>query len=157
MIYLDLDGVFADFDKKLKELNITPRHPDRWKVIEQVDNFFLHLHVIDRSKELFDTIYYGTHDNVAILTAAPQPTQKLKTAVEDKVHWVRKHLHRNVPVIVTNGWENKIKYHYDGDILIDDMQRNIDHWQSVGGRGICHVSGDNETTLSALSKLLNNI
>ena len=140
IIFLDLDGVFADFKKRFREIVHFDYDTDpegAWRRLDQVDNLFLTLDPFPYAKEMFDEIQsYGIETKV--LTALPWLTGKLKTAAADKEAWVRQHLSPTIEVICTEGWKGKRQYAPQHNILIDDMRRNIDDWRDAGGVGIHH-------------------
>ena len=72
-------------------------------------------------------------------------------ASEDKIAWVRRLLSDKV-VIHTINREQKPEYCTGKDcILIDDLKRNIEPWEELGGTGILHI--DAESTLRKLREL----
>lgn len=142
IIYLDLDGVFADFKKRFKEIVHFDYDEDpagAWKRLETVDHLFLSLEPFSYAKGFYDTIA-ETGIPHKFLTAMPRLTGKLKTAAQDKTEWVHRYLDPQVEVICTDGWRGKAAYARSDAILIDDMQRNIDAWREAGGIGILHRS-----------------
>lgn len=156
MLYIDLDGVLADFDGKV--LEITGKYPSElttkelWKQLQVVDNFYYSLDIIEGSKEFLDYILYTSQVRVEILTALPSPSKKLRTSSNDKIMWVYDKLD---PYIITNcvsNWRMKTYFcRNDDDILIDDQEKNIVNWQEAGGIGILH---DNfEDTIQKLKEL----
>lgn len=56
-----------------------------------------------------------------------------------------------MPVFLVNGGKAKAQMARPGDILIDDLPRNIDDWRAAGGTGILHT--DARSTLRALALL----
>ncbi len=156
MIYIDLDGVLADFNSKVRE--ITGKYPSElttkelWKQLQLVDNFYYSLDIIKGSEEFLDHIWRNSTVLVEILTALPSPSKKLRTSSNDKIMWVYDKLD---PYIITNcvsNWRMKTYFcRNDDDILIDDQEKNIVNWQEAGGIGILH---DNfEDTIQKLKEL----
>lgn len=156
MIYLDLDGVFADFQGAIvKHTGINNYKDDPkgvWEKLEKVPYLFRTLDPIPGSKDLFDAIVkkHGEH-NVQMLTALPLLTGLLTTAAYDKTQWVRTHLSETIVVNCSKGWREKTNWCSGGDILIDDMQRNIIEWEQAGGTGVHHVC--NESTRGKMKLL----
>ena len=142
-IYLDLDGVLADFPKSAKILMGNDyeklSNDDFWKYVNSVDHIFLHLDPMPKYKTLLNYLE-STKIPLAILTAIPRPTGNLKTAEEDKIAWVRKHLSETIPVITVIGGSNKAKYATPTSLLIDDLKSNIDAFIQAGGQAILHTS-----------------
>ena len=143
MIYLDIDGVFADFSGAVQKhcpgLIYQQHSKQIWEVLETIPNFFSTLDPILPNLKLYD-IVFGNGVDVQFLTALPRATGYLKTAQRDKTDWVHKYINC-AQVNCVSSWEMK-KYFCQGihDILIDDSPRNIDDWIKVGGTGILHVT-----------------
>lgn len=150
-INIDLDGVMADFyGETTRILGVDYRSlppAQAWGRLEQVDNLFLHLPALPDALALWEGLQ--GRGNLRILTACPKPTGKLHTAARDKIEWVRRHIDRNVPVIVVEHGLMKAHWAAPGAILIDDLSRNINAWYAAGGHGILHRSA--EDTLSQLT------
>ena len=84
-VFLDLDGVFADFDKRVKHL--TGKHPNQltrdrlWKMVNSDKRFFAELELIEGCMVLWE----ATRDLEPIfLTGAPSA----KVFQEQKKEWV---------------------------------------------------------------------
>lgn len=157
-LYLDLDGVFANFEEAISfaRSNLNSEHhndPSRlWSVLQNVDNLFLHLKPIPQSIEAFNEVTIRSKYPVKILTSLPMLKEKLITAPSDKRLWVSKNLSSNIEVICVSNWRKKRKYCIvPSDVLVDDMERNIRDWKSVGGVGIHHV--DWSTSITKLQEL----
>jgi 5'(3')-deoxyribonucleotidase len=152
-IYLDLDGCFSDFNSKVQEVTGSlVWTPDHWSIIDKVPNFFAKLDILPHSKPAFNAIMsFGL--KTEILTAMPKPTNQFVTTAADKTKWVRRHLHPTIPVNCSDGWDKKIDWVAPNHILVDDMQRNIDHWEQHGGIGV-HHGGNWDKTILTLKNVL---
>lgn len=153
---LDLDGVFADFEKKVFEVcgfNYKDDPKNAWSTLDKVDHLFLSLDPLPGASLFFNIILNSLKDDVEpfILTALPLRTNKLVTAEEDKHKWVAEYLNRDIMVICTDGWQRKANYIDRSTYLVDDAIRNVRLADSVGGTGILHTQ--QSETLRRLEEL----
>ncbi len=153
LIYLDMDGVLADFDRGVRELcrmealpqngKHDPKQDDlMWKAIRETDHFYDRLELMPGAKELFDGIYGKYGDRCEILTGIPREERGIVTSEQDKRSWTRRMLSDTVKV---NAVCRKHKQNFctgPGSVLIDDREKTIREWQKLGGTGILHVSAE---------------
>lgn len=137
-LYLDLDGVMADFDRHFPEVfgvdHRSLADDALWGHINSHPSFFRDLPVCDGAIAFFDRVSYA---QPIILTACP--TTNYQQVARQKRAWVREHLSPNCTVLPVMGGRNKPLFmHEPGDILIDDFERNIRAWEEEGGVGILH-------------------
>lgn len=137
-IYLDLDGVMADFDKYfLEQFGVVSNSlddPTLWKWINAHGNFFSNLPPCEGAIDFYNSL---GDLNVTILTACPKTNYTV--AAVQKRDWVYRHLSPNVTVIPMLGGKNKCLFmHSPGDILIDDYEKNCIPWREHGGLAIQH-------------------
>lgn len=153
-IYVDLDGVLSDFygesTRILGEDYRSLPPAAAWSRLERVANLFRHLPLLPDALDLWQGLQ--GRGRLHILTAMPKPTGKLTTAAGDKRAWVRQHLGREVPVFVVSHGVKKAQLAAAGDILIDDLPRNIETWVAAGGVGILHRNAAD--TLAQLAAVL---
>jgi 5'-nucleotidase len=144
-IYLDLDGVMADFDTHFVEkFGVDPQTLDddvMWKMINGYQDFYANLPLMKDAVDLFEFLLWGPApwepEDVIILSACPR--SNYKNAAIQKRAWVREHLSKNITVIPMMGGVNKALFmHEPGDILIDDMEKNCKAWEELGGKAIVH-------------------
>lgn len=154
-LYVDLDGVLADFAggfKKLgygdiEEFKKDHTSEDLYHVIRSKDpHFFLHLDWMEGGEELWDVV---KEHNPKILTT---PAQSIKHCKDDKKKWVEQHLGSDIEVIFSS---TKGDYADNNSILIDDMDKNLIPWKEAQGIAIKHTSTPN--TLAKLKKLFGKI
>ena len=150
-IYLDLDGVFADFDGGFKKITgHLPKEVSKkvlWSSIYKADHFFFNLEVVPESKELWDHV---KKTNPKFLTGLPSSVE----GRDDKVRWVHTHYGKEYEVIVLPK-KDKRKYAAPNAILIDDRHDNISEWKADGGIGIYHKDGTNfDSTIAELKSIL---
>jgi len=157
-IYVDLDGVMANFEKLVVEtvgIHYWDRTTDKfWHRIDKVPNFYYKLELLPASLAMFNQILdvHGT-DIVEVLTGAPLPTNELATSCQDKRDWFRDNVNPDVTVNTIEGGKNKYKFLADNPqaVLIDDYDRNIKAWIAHGGCGILHT--DPPSTIAKLKLL----
>lgn len=147
-IYVDMDGVLADFDRQYETVFGT--HADKrldnvdWKAVRKVADFYLHIPPMLDMPQLWRHI--GPHRPI-VLTGVPLDVPE---APENKRAWVRKHLGREVKVICCRSRE-KSRYAKAGDILIDDWEKYRALWLAKGGRWVTHRSAAD--TIATLSEI----
>lgn len=155
-IWLDMDGVFADFQVVASEIlgrqtgwNELDITSDEWKVLASHPHLYSSLPVMPGSFELMEEVVSHLDEfEVKFLTAIPRVTT-MPFAKEDKANWVEE----NFPGIeVEFGPYSKDKWKHAKflDILIDDKPSNVLEWVSRGnGISIFH-DGDHKKTIKLL-------
>ena len=154
-IYVDMDGVVADFDMTVgqilgRELNASSQHnisPEEWNIIALYPRLYLDLPLMEHATHLvgYCTSLVSKY-NTQFLTALPL-RKTLPLAQEDKIEWCRKYF----PGYKVNfGPRSVDKWKWcepnSGDILIDDRMSNIEEWcEKGGGIGILYQNRINET------------
>lgn len=139
--FLDLDGVMCDFlggfKKKFKVNFFDIPEEEAWGLVKDQPNLWAELEPCNKALLFWSMI---KEYNPIILTAVPKTS--FITSAQNKRHWVREWLGDNVRMIPVQGGTNKAAYiNHPGDILIDDMEKNIKPWIKHGGFGIIH-NGD---------------
>jgi 5'(3')-deoxyribonucleotidase len=142
-LYLDLDGVMADFDGSFPAVfgldHRSLADDAMWLHINGHPSFFRDLPPIPGAVEFFRSI---EHLDPIILTACPK--SNYAHVATQKVEWVRTHLSAHVTVLPVLGGSSKPLFmHAKGDILIDDFRRNTEAWDAAGGTAILHRSFPN--------------
>ena len=136
-LFLDLDGVLADFEARVGELFNGRKVEDikpsvLWSTLARQPDFFGTLALMPDALELWE---FARHHNPTILTGKPRGTW----ADAQKVSFVRKHFGPSVPVIVCFAAE-KGRFASPSAVLVDDMLKNRDTWVSSGGVFVHHTS-----------------
>lgn len=153
MIYLDMDGVIADFDKKYIELHgITPREAEKNKKFDHYFNEFIE----QKGFQTLDLLPGATEGLTFLRKHLTVPTQILSSTANEarydeiskqKKIWLETHGITFTPNFVP-GKRHKWKFAAPDKIIIDDTESVINQWKEAGGIGILHK--DWMTTLAIL-------
>ena len=149
VIYLDMDGVIADFFggvekmygvKHWKELTSVKTGGElKQEVIDRItgSDFFSTLPKFPSADGLIQLIKSATGGHFSILTS-PLIGDHENSAAQKKV-WISKNIEKPDEVIVS-GRKEKWAKQKDGtpNILIDDRPVNIERWEAKGGYGILY-------------------
>ena len=138
-LYLDCDGVLADFDKGATAvLGLPPRAFEKrhglgkfWQKLAQAPDFYFSLPLLDDAMVLFEAV---RHLNPVILTGLPRGNW----AADQKVRWAAEHFPGTG--IITTMARNKRDHAKEGDVLVDDQERHRHLWEGVGGFFVHHRS-----------------
>lgn len=155
-IYLDMDGVIADFTKGYKELNnMEPREAEKHKRFDHFfDEFiaagkFANLDAMPDTNQLIvylNHLYMNRSVPTEILSSTASQ-DRFEEVSRQKILWLKKQginfKHNFVP-----GKRFKCQYATPDSIIIDDTQSVIDDWRKAGGIAIWHK--DAATTISQL-------
>jgi len=153
MIYLDLDGVVADFYKRYIDLyNVVPSEVSR----KEFDLHFAHF-IETRQFETLE-LMPGAIELIEFLRGLDVPTEILSSTSNEKRHadiseqklnWLKEH-QIDFKSNLVPGKRLKKTYANPNSILIDDTPQNIDQWRQQGGIGILHK---NVTTTLGILKM----
>lgn len=146
-LYLDLDGVLADFDRGV--VAVTGRLPDQlpvkvmWQAIAKAPDFYGSLELMADA----DTLWASCKPHgPTILTGLPLG----KWAEPQKRRWVANMLGAEVRVITCMS-RDKHRYSGRGCILVDDRPGLREAWEAAGGTFILHTNA--EASIAALRDL----
>jgi hypothetical protein len=146
-IYVDLDGVLADFDQHYETVFgvIANKETDNvdWKAVGEVTNFYANIPPMEDMQELWNYVYFVSqaffNNKPIVLTGIPY---SVVTAEANKRAWVQKHIGDDIQVIGCKS-KDKCSYAKPGDVLIDDWKRYKHLWIEKGGVWITHTSAKN--------------
>ena len=138
-LYLDCDGVLADFDKgAAAALGMHPKAFEKrfglgrfWAKLATAPDFYFSLPLLGDAMELFEAV---RHLDPIILTGLPRGNW----AADQKVRWAAKHFPGTR--IITTMARDKRDHAKEGDVLVDDQLRHSALWEEVGGVFIHHKS-----------------
>ena len=152
-IYLDMDGVIADFAVRYKQqYHMEPREAEKKKEF----NKFFDEFIATKQFETLDLMPGAMDGLVFLRKQLVVPTQILSSTANQerydeisrqKMIWLQTHGITFTPNFVP-GKKHKWKYAAPDKIIIDDTESVIDDWRKVGGIGILHK--DWPTTLAIL-------
>jgi hypothetical protein len=156
MIYLDMDGVIANFDKRFIELfGVNAKNnlsEDEFQVYFKKfldGKNFTTLDLMPGANILFG---YLNNTGLPIHILSSTSSQKNHDEVSyQKEIWLNKH-HIDYPAIFVPGKEYKPNFADSESILIDDTESIIKGWNKAGGVGILHT--DALTTIDILVTML---
>jgi len=131
-LYLDCDGVLADFDAAAEKIFGMPprafqaRHGAArfWSRLAQHPDFFGTLPLMPGAMELYAAV---RHLDPVILTGLPRGNW----AAEQKVRWAAQHFPGTR--IITTLAADKRDHCKHGDVLVDDTLKYQHLWEAAGG------------------------
>ena len=158
-IYVDMDGVVADFDQRFIDLSgMLPREFEAkygknafWEFIDEGDNklkFWVGIPQMSDAQQLMDFV---SKYNYEMLTAPSLKKQSLMGKGLWVINQTKKGLFPSKPKVNYKSAKNKKDFAAPNHILIDDKASTIDSWNAAGGIGILHTSASN--TINQLKKL----
>ena len=159
-IYIDMDGVVADFDSYVSALlgrpigwGATQDLTDvEWERLASVDRLYFQMPLMPDATKLIAYIKsLSTRFHVQFLTAVPRRST-IPSAKDDKQAWVDKYF-PGMRMDIGPYSHHKQKWCKPGDILIDDRPSNIEQWTAVGGIAIYHT-GDEDASIKRLNEVI---
>lgn len=153
-LFLDCDGVLADFDAGARKLlGMSPaafeaKHGkgEFWKRLARAPDFYGTLEEMPDAQRLFRAV---EHLKPTILTGLPLG----KWAAPQKERWAAKHF-PGVPIITTMA-RDKHLHMERGDVLVDDRENHRGLWENAGGIFVHHRNA--EETLGKLKPIYPSI
>ena len=137
-LFLDCDGVLADFDAaaqllfgmKSRTAQELLGNKEFWWRIRKSGDFYRKLPLVPDALELFHAV---AHLNPIILTGVPLGGW----AEPQKIAWAAHHF-PNTPMITCASREKFLHMRHVGDVLVDDYLRYREVWEEAGGIFILH-------------------
>lgn len=142
-IFLDLDGVLADFDRRATAILGTPpaeyerRHgtPAFWATLRRrAPSLYAELPLMSDARALWDGVRALARGEPIILTGVP----RWRDAADQKRRWVAEHFPG--AKVITTFAAKKSDHAEPGSVLIDDRPKYRDRWEAKGGVFIVHRS-----------------
>lgn len=153
-LFLDCDGVLADFDAGATEvLGMSPRafeqrHGKRefWRRLTRARDFYATLPLMPDAAMLFDAV---AHLDPVILTGLPLGDW----AAPQKVRWAAEHFPGTR--IITCMARDKFRHMTGLDVLVDDRADHRDKWEAAGGTFVHHKSA--RQSLEQLAEIYSSV
>ncbi len=146
-LFLDLDGVLADFERGVK--TVTGKRPEElptkvmWRELSRHKDFYGTLEFMHDAQELWR---FCEPFAPTILTGLPLGSW----APEQKRRWVAHMLGPRVKVITCMA-RDKHRYASPGAVLVDDREKARAPWETAGGTFVLHTGA--KTSIAALMGL----
>lgn len=165
-VYLDMDGVVADWDRAATEYLKEPRTvgmaateerywpQEQWARLRHAPHFYRTLpkmpqadRMVNLARDLRDTANY----QLMFLTAIPKGND-VPYAFWDKMLWAQEN-YPDIPVMFGPYSTDKQDHCEPGDILVDDRRDNCDRWEAAGGAAV-YVTEDYDLALKQFQDLV---
>jgi 5'(3')-deoxyribonucleotidase len=156
-VYLDMDGVLADFFGEWSRISGVDHYKDindvesKLQLVRDHPTFWVDLPMLPHAKALIKAVVekYGEY------RICSKPLEGDTRSKPGKMEWIQKHLSDMPPaeVILT---ADKAKFAtHDGapNILVDDYGVNINSWRAAGGIGIKY----DDSAFPQVAKILSSI
>jgi len=153
-LFLDADGVLADFDLGARRLlglrpkDFIAKHGRGafWKRLAKAKNFYGTLPEMPDARRLFDAV---KHLEPTILTGLPMGSW----AAPQKIEWAAEHF-PGVPIITCMA-RDKHKHMHPGDVLVDDREKHRKAYEEAGVVFVHHRNA--EDSLRQLAKIFPSV
>jgi hypothetical protein len=153
-LFLDCDGVLADFDAGVRALlGMSPhefegRHgkSEFWRRIAKAPDFYATLPEMPDAQLLFGAV---EHLDPTILTGLPLG----KWAAPQKIRWAAEHFPGTK--IITCMARDKYRHMARGDVLVDDRADHRAKWEDAGGTFVHHK--ETRASLEELARIFPSI
>ena len=153
-LFLDADGVLADFDESARRLlGLSPKEfiakhgrSEFWRRLAKANNFYGDLREMPDARQLFNAV---KHLNPTILTGLPVGNW----AAPQKIEWAADHF-PGVPIITCMARDKHLHMNA-GDVLVDDREKHRASYEAAGVVFVHHRSA--KESLARLAKLFPSV
>lgn len=156
-IYLDMDGVIADFETEYK--NMFGELPEETRVKKGMPEFVVRWNqiistgIFRRLQKMPDAEILLEHlktvSSPVYILSSTSDIESHGPVQEQKLEWLK---NENIlyPAVLVPGKRFKQHYATKHSLLIDDTEVNVTQWLDNGGQGIVHTSASE--TIKEMSK-----
>jgi hypothetical protein len=138
-LYLDMDGVLADFDKRATAIlgmfpaDFEARYGAKafWSILQDSPEFYNSFSMMIDAPFLLDAV---SHLKPVVLTGVPLG----EWAAPQKREWIKRMI-PGTPVITCRS-KDKAQFCSPGDVLVDDRTEYKHLWEAAGGTYVVHRS-----------------
>lgn len=154
-IYIDLDGVLADFDKQWEDLTDqygikAPAKPPFFQTVLKANPQFWY--DMPKMAQCDNLVQWASRWGFNILS---KPVPSDPNCVPGKIHWVKTNLRHQPAQILLKLDKSPWAVDADGpNILIDDRTSNTVPWAAKGGHAMLYSPERHEEIIRACTKLL---
>jgi hypothetical protein len=138
LVFIDMDGVVADFDKHVVEVygkpmeSMTNKEKDRFWDAECVAfRFFANSPLIQEGASLVKSLCEASFP-VSFLTSTGGQLQHIEIA-KQKLDFLQRHGFGDLPVAFATGTASKATFASPSNVLVDDREKVVDAFRSNGG------------------------
>jgi hypothetical protein len=156
-VYLDMDGVLADFFGEWARLSKVDHYKDindpeeNLQLVRDHPTFWVDLPMLPHAKALIKTVV----EQFGEYRICSKPLEGDTRSKPGKMEWIQKHLSDMMPVEVVLTANKAAFATNEGNpsILVDDFGVNIDAWKAAGGIGIKYDDSQFPKVANILTKL----
>lgn len=151
-LFIDMDGVVADFDafylekfgvRLDRDSDVDP--PGMWDNIKSIGTFYLDLPPMKDCHELWRGAKL-LHPKPVFITGVPY---SVMDAEAHKREWLKRHIGEDAEIVCCRSRDKRL-HGKPGDILIDDWFKYRHLWEEMGGVFILHSSAADSLTKAAV-------
>lgn len=166
-IFIDMDGVTTDFDKQFEKIvGVAPQFANRNDHYKNFSKFvrekgFQNAPLMPNAKTLIKSLVdISREHNVRLqyLTSDGSMREFRSQVMLQKMNWLHKHglWLGEGNFLLSHGWRGKSDHASALTLLIDDTDRNVQHFTEHGGNAVLYKDADCAKIMKAIQDVLSN-